>query len=209
MSMRSKAAVAAAVGAVTFATAALPQEWGNPNWPGWGGGWGGGWGWQQGPGTNMGPGMGMGPGIGMAPGMGMGPGMGMSPGMGMGPGMGMMPGRGQFAAIDADQDGTVSAEEAASHADAVFSAMDKDDDGTLTLDEFMAVRMGMPPGGGMNEMMEGRMQAMKEQRFAPMDANGDGAVSKEEFLTAARTHFEAAGQGGAVTPWTYRFRNWN
>ncbi|WP_417684779.1 EF-hand domain-containing protein [Roseibium sp.] len=165
---------------------------------------------------------GYGPGYGMmSPGYGMmGPGYGMmGPGYGMWSGMMMpwhargpmagIPGRGRFAMIDANEDGMVSAEEAASAADDVFSAMDYDDDGALTLDEYLYVRMG--PGDGWNQARQEARQKEKSDRFAAIDEDGDGKVSKEEFLAGAKAHHEAADTNGdgQVSPWEHRSRNWN
>ena len=139
------------------ATFGLPAQ-AQQGWWGDGGAWGpfGMFGQGQGPGIMQGWSGGPmpGQGYGMMPGCPQGgQGYGMMPGPMMGGAM--MPGRGQFAMVDSDQDGTVSAEEAAAHADTVFSAMDADDDGALTSNEFMAARMG--PGAGLNPAMEARM----------------------------------------------------
>jgi hypothetical protein len=153
-----------------------------------------------------------------APMMGWGPGYGMGSGGPDGnPGYGgtrawgdpNMPGRGRFAAIDSNEDGFVSSEEAASSADVVFSAMDADDDGTITLDEFMAVRMGAQIA--MNPERQALMQARKKARFDPMDTDSDGSVSKAEFMSASKAHFDAADtdQDGKVTPWEIRASIWN
>lgn len=88
-----------------------------------------------------------------------GPGFGMGYGMGYGPGMMGQPGRGRSMMMDANDDGVVSAEEAASAADEVFSAMDADDDAALTKDEYMAVRMG--PQLGYNSERQAAMQKAK------------------------------------------------
>jgi hypothetical protein len=140
-------------------------------------------------------------------------GFGPSFGYGMGPGygMGMMgqPGRGRSMMMDANDDGAVSAEEAASAADEVFTAMDADDDGKLDMEEYMAVRMG--PQLGYNSDRQAAMQKAKEERFAAMDADADGSVTKEEFLNAAQAHHAAADTDGdgKVTPWEHRRQNWN
>ena len=111
--------------------------------------------------------------------------------------------------MDANDDGIVSAEEAASAADEVFTAMDADDDGALTKDEYMAVRMG--PQLGYNSERQAAMQKAKEERFAAMDTDANGSVSKEEFLNAAQAHHAAADTDGdgKVTPWEHRRQNWN
>ena len=139
----------------------------------------------------------------------------MTPGRPMmrGDGRGMrgqsMPGRGRFAMIDANDDGSISAEEAASAADDVFSAMDGDDDGMLTKDEYMSVRMG--PQLGRNPARQQRRQEAKEARFDEMDEDGDGSITKAEFMTLAENHHMGADADGdgRITPWEHRRRNWN
>jgi hypothetical protein len=152
-------------------------------------------------------GYGFGPGFGMMPGYG--PGMMTGRGWGYGPGMMDQPGRGRFTMIDANEDGVVSAEEAASAADEVFTAMDADDDGSLTKEEYMTIRMG--PQLGYNPERQAARQKAKEDRFAAMDADGNGSVSKEEFMAAAQAHHASADADGdgKVSPWEHRGRNWN
>jgi len=148
-------------------------------------------------------------GVALAQPRGFGTGAGYGTGMGYGPGMMGQPGRGRSMMMDANDDGIVSAEEAASAADEVFSAMDADDDAALTKDEYMAVRMG--PQLGYNSERQAAMQKAKEDRFTTMDADANGSVSKEEFLNAAQTHHGAADSDGdgKVTPWEHRRQNWN
>ena len=100
-------------------------------------------------------------------------GFGFGYGMGPGYGMGMMgqPGRGRSMMMDANDDGTVSAEEAASAADEIFTAMDADDDGKLDKAEYIAVRMG--PQFGFNSERQAAMQKAKEDRFTAMDADAE------------------------------------
>lgn len=151
------------------------------------------WGWNMGPGM-----MGQGP---MGPGM-MGWGYGQQ-----GQGYGMR-GYGRMGIVDLNDDGRVSAEEAAAAADEVYAAMDADDDGKITKDEYMAVRMG--PGSGWNAERQAAMQAQKEARYAEMDADKDGTVTRAEFLDAAKAHHEAADtdKDGSVSPWEHRRRGW-
>lgn len=136
---------------------------------------------------------------------GWGPGWGMGPswGPGWGPGWGMMMG-----GMDFDQNGDISAEEAASHAEAMFALMDADTDGALVADEFGAGRMGM-----MSPWAPGMAQGMQERhaaRFAAKDGDGDGKVTMAEFLAAEKAQYEAAdGDGdGKVTPWELRAAMW-
>jgi hypothetical protein len=144
-------------------------------------------------------------------GFGFGPGFQMmGPGFGYGPGMmGGMPGRGRHVMVDANDDGVVSAEEAASAADEMFTAMDSDDDGVLTKEEYLAVRMS--PRFWFNPLYPAWRRKAKEERFAEMDADGDGKVAKDEFLAAAEAHHKAADADGdgTITPWEHRRRNWN
>lgn len=133
----------------------------------------------------------------------------MGPGMTMGWGGGPQARwQGRFSIIDLNDDGRVSDEEAASAAEDVFLAMDADDDGQLTKEEYLAVRMG--PGAGWNPERQAAMQARKEARYAEFDADGDGIVTKGEFLDTAKAHHAAADADGdgVVTPWEHRRQSW-
>jgi len=106
--------------------------------------------------------------------------------------------------VDANENGKVSAEEAAAHAEAVFVSMDMDADGGLTRDEFLYHGAALPfPGFASNP-------TGREGRFKGMDGDSDGTISKAEFMAVARAHYEAAKDPmtGDVTPWTYRRQNW-
>ena len=134
-------------------------------------------------------------------------------GWGRGPGSGMMMGQGggfmgRMATIDENHDGVISDDEAASQVEAVFLAMDADDDGELTEEEYMTVRMG--PQNGWNEDRQKAMQERKRARFAPMDTDKSGKVSKAEFIAAGKARFEAADtdKDGKVTPWEFRAQRW-
>ena len=69
----------------------------------------------------------------------------------------------------------------------------------------------MGPQLGYNSQRQAAMQQAKEERFAAMDADADGSVSKEEFLAAAQAHHAAADADGdgKVTPWEQRRQNWD
>lgn len=45
--------------------------------------------------------------------------------------------------------------------------------------------------------------------FNGMVPDGDGKVSKYEFLGAATAHHHAADTDGKVSPWEHRRQNWN
>ncbi len=120
----------------------------------------GGWWWWNGPqqGYGMAPGYGGGPQGGQP----WGPGGGMMGG-GSGPVMGWRdpsaPGRGRLAMMDANEDGTVTAEEAASQA-ARFDPMDQDTNGTVSKAEFIAA---------------------SKAHFDAADADGDGNTTPWEI----------------------------
>lgn len=129
---------------------------------------------------------------------------GCGAGRGAGPGNPDAPGLARFAAVDADQDGVVSAEEAAAAVELVYVAMDADDDGRLTREEYRAVRMG--PQTGTNAARQAERQNAKAARFDAMDGDHDGTVSRAEFLDGGKARFEAADtdRDGKVTPWEFR-----
>ncbi len=151
-------------------------------------------------------------GMGYGKGHGYGQGQGMRQGMGQGQGWfhGMMGGEGgqgqmrRFEIVDANDDGRISDDEAAAQRESVFFAMDVDDDSELTEEEYMFVRMGT--GEGRNEERMKARQEAKRARFAPMDGDKSGKVSKVEFMAAGKARFEEADadKDGAVTPWEFR-----
>ena len=116
-------------------------------------------------------------------------------------GYGMMQ---RFGAIDQNDDGTVSAEEASANVEHVFTTMDANEDGVLEMDEFMAVRMGF--GRGWNKARQEARQESKKARFAEMDSDNDGKVSQAEFIEAGRKRYAEADtdKDGKVTPWEFR-----
>ncbi|NJM31299.1 MAG: hypothetical protein HC855_15520 [Rhizobiales bacterium] len=115
---------------------------------------------------------------------------------------------GRFGVIDANDDGVISADEAASQREAVFAAMDSDDDGELTEAEFMAISFG--PGPGWNEDRKEAMQAKKKERFVAMDPDKSGKVTQAEFMAEQQKRFASADtdKDGKVTPWEFRAMRW-
>jgi hypothetical protein len=103
-------------------------------------------------------------------------------------------GRG-MAMLDRDDDGVITAGEAAAEHEAMFEAMDDNGDSVLDKDEFMS----MAPRGGGRGMH-------REDRFAELDADDDGNVSKGEYMAGAEKSFKAADadDDGRVTVWEYR-----
>jgi hypothetical protein len=110
----------------------------------------------------------------------------------------------RMGAIDTNDDGVISDDEAADQVESVYAAMDSDDDGELTEEEFLAVRMG--PQMGRNEARRKTMQDRKKARFGEMDSDKSGRVSKPEFIASGKARFEAADtdKDGKVTPWEFR-----
>ncbi len=110
--------------------------------------------------------------------------------------------------IDTNNDGVIGDDEAASQVESVFAAMDGDDDGSITADEYMSIRMGGGPG--YNEARQAQMQARKKERFATMDPDKDGKVTQAEFIAAGKTRFAEADtdKDGKVTPWEFRAQRW-
>ncbi len=110
----------------------------------------------------------------------------------------------RFTVIDANDDGEISDDEAAAQRESVFLAMDANDDGKLTEKEYMSVRMGQ--GEGRNKARRAARQEQKRQRFAPMDTDKSGEVSKAEWMAAGKQRFESAdaNKDGTVTPWEFR-----
>jgi len=164
-----------------------------------------GWGQNQGQGWgNGGPGWGMGRRMG---GQNQGWGMGRQ-GQGWGMGQGMMMGQRRFmerfGVIDENSDDRIGADEAAAWRESVFAAMDANDDNELTVEEFMEIRMG--GGEGRNPQRQKMRQDQKKARFAPMDTDKSGKVSKAEFMEAGKKAFAAADgdKNGKVTPWEFR-----
>ncbi|MEM1386567.1 MAG: hypothetical protein AAF748_06340 [Pseudomonadota bacterium] len=109
--------------------------------------------------------------------------------------------------VDTDQDGVVSDEEAASHAEATFVALDRDGSRSLSPDELAHRNILVMFAQPQDDSAEDDAAAT---RFAALDGDSDGAVSKAEFLDVARAHYEEARDpvSGTVTPWSYRRRDW-
>lgn len=100
-----------------------------------------------------------------------------------------------FARLDVNGDGRIDAADRTAAMAKRFDAMDANHDGMLSRQEFMDAHqkmMGHMGGGAMRGMMMLRQ----------MDANGDKAVTRDEFIAGALKRFDAAdaNHDGKLTP---------
>src|SRR5690606_5784950 len=86
----------------------------------------------------------------------------------------------RFKALDANQDGALSRDEAKRMPQARFDSLDADKNGSLSQQEFLAGKLS---GSGKHG---GRAQAM----FTKADSNGDGKIDVGEAEAMARAHFD-------------------
>ncbi len=127
------------------------------------------------------------------------------------------PGRGPMrvsplvAALDANQDGSLSTDEL-SVAGAVLRKLDRNGDGNLTRDEVMPPRPDQPagPAGGddlvttlfsFDENQDGKLSKSEVPErmqgiFARADANGDGLLTKDEITKATASQDQRRNAGG-------------
>jgi Ca2+-binding EF-hand superfamily protein len=94
--------------------------------------------------------------------------------------------------IDVNKDGMVSADEWTTFQERSFDALDKDKSGFLEHAEFA----GAPKDGGAFATAAYVRGLMSDEMFRKIDANGDGKISKEEFVSYQRRVFEMLDKSG-------------
>ena len=112
-------------------------------------------------------------------------------------------GGGMMMRADTNGDGTISRAEFTAQAEARFARMDKNGDGFITADE-MSGRAGRGPGGGLmsadtdhdGKISRAEFMAQSAERFAKLDANGDGQISGDEMKAMMERMREGRGMRG-------------
>lgn len=112
--------------------------------------------------------------------------------------------------IDANADGVINDDEAASLADFAFMRMDDDRNGAVSEAEFTEGRgFGRHGGGWFRWLAKDEAEAVlkvRKDKFAALDADKNGNLSKTEFFADAKAKLAAADadKDGKVTPWEFR-----
>ena len=106
--------------------------------------------------------------------------------------------------IDGNNDGAINADEAAAYLEWMFRRRDINGNGTLSPREFAAVEKTGP-----NDTNKARMRAESRriaQYWAGTDTNGDGRVTKAEFMALAERRFKEMDADGdaRISPFEYR-----
>lgn len=97
-----------------------------------------------------------------------------------------------FAEADANKDGKLSVEEAATNRENHFKKMDTDSSSSLSKDEFLSLP-DIPADKLSKPDVQKRLDHMRElrnKRFDKMDANKDGALDLAEFTSRQEEWFE-------------------
>lgn len=93
--------------------------------------------------------------------------------------------RDRLRTFDRDRDGSIDRSEFQQWHISSFDALDSDGDGGFGLQEFKAMRFGPGPLGNnsrQRQLSEERAQLRKTERFRLMDGNGDGIVTRAEYM---------------------------
>jgi Spy/CpxP family protein refolding chaperone len=106
--------------------------------------------------------------------------------------------------IDANGDNIIGDSEAAMLADRGFQRLDRDASGELDEAEFTTVRKRGRWWNWSQAQGEGITEGLKA-KFATLDADKNGKVTKAEFMADAQSRFAAAdaNKDGKVSPWEF------
>lgn len=88
-----------------------------------------------------------------------------------------------MAEMDTDKDGAISADESAAQAAKKFNEIDQDKDGTVSVDELEKYREAERTKR--EAEMKKREAEMKKKYREKVDPDGDGKITKEEFMKSA------------------------
>jgi hypothetical protein len=115
-------------------------------------------------------------------------------------------GMGGMRIVDANADGVIGADEAASLAEFAFARLDDNRDSTLTEAEFIGGPRGMRGWFGGNSEERAAVEKVRKDNFAKLDVNKDTKLDKTEFFADAQAKLAAADtdKDGKVTPWEFR-----
>ncbi|WP_293623667.1 hypothetical protein [Salinisphaera sp.] len=95
-----------------------------------------------------------------------------------------------LSALDANDDGAISRQEAIDGQRKTFERLDANEDGVLDIDEFAA---GQPAPASEELPADVRRKRRKalERQFATLDRDDDGAISLAEYQAAMTPYFDA------------------
>ncbi len=116
--------------------------------------------------------------------------------------------------IDANADGLIGADEASALAERGFMHMDQNRDDVIDKAEFVSPHgpgRGPDSGGwrgwfGGSSEEAAAVQKVREDKFATLDTDKDGKLTKTEFFADVQQKLAAADtdKDGKVTPWEFR-----
>lgn len=112
--------------------------------------------------------------------------------------------REQYHPVDIDQDGRISADEAAAYASWMFRRRDINGDHVLVGREFSAVEQ-LPGSSEANRQRLRTESRRLELLFPEFDADGDKMISKDEFMTQVRlTYDDKRGAEADIDPFSFQ-----
>lgn len=97
-----------------------------------------------------------------------------------------------FNDLDIDLSGGISIDEVNNYHIRIFALLDGNRDGSLTRVEVVGKRFGPESFG----FFASELHDFKEERFTAWELNGDGKLSKAEFLVGTLSHFARADKDG-------------